>query len=112
MAMELIRGERAIRALKRGAGRLNDGGGLYLLPFAGVGDAHYWRFDYAYQGRRKTLSLRFVHVPGHGSAERWRVEIAEQLAEVSPVSSVLYTVAEKSVIDAASDAYLAASRGE
>ena len=56
MALELIKGERAIRALKRGAKRLNDGGGLYLLPFAG-GDAHYWRLDYTHEGRRKTLSL-------------------------------------------------------
>lgn len=56
--------------------------------------------------------MRFVHVPGHGSAERWRVELVEQLAEVSSVSSVLHTVAEKSVMDAASDAYLAASQGE
>jgi hypothetical protein len=56
MALELIKGERAIRALKRGAKRLNDGGGLYLLPFAG-GDSHYWRLDYTHEGRRKTLSL-------------------------------------------------------
>ena len=34
-------------------------GGLYLLPFAGGtgGDTHYWRLDYKFQGRRKTLSL-------------------------------------------------------
>ena len=56
MALELIKGERAIQALKRGAKRLNDGGGLYLLPFSG-GDAHYWRLDYTHEGRRKTLSL-------------------------------------------------------
>ena len=58
MALELIKGERAIQALKQGAKRLNDGGGLYLLPFAG-GDAHshYWRLDYTHEGRRKTLSL-------------------------------------------------------
>jgi hypothetical protein len=34
MAWQKIKGERAIKALKPGAGRLNDGGGLYLLPFA------------------------------------------------------------------------------
>lgn len=44
MTLELMKGERAIRALKRGAKRLNDGGGLYLLPFAG-GDAQYRRLD-------------------------------------------------------------------
>lgn len=53
--------------------------------------------------------MRFVHVPGHGSAERWRVELVEQLAEVS---SVLHPMANKSVMDAVGDAYLAASRGE
>jgi hypothetical protein len=56
MAMELIKGERTIQALKRGAKRLNDGGGLYLLPFAS-GAVHYWRLDYTHEGRRKTLSL-------------------------------------------------------
>lgn len=56
MALELIKGERAIRTLKRGAKRLNDGGGLYLLPFAS-GDSHYWRLDYMYEGRYKMLSL-------------------------------------------------------
>jgi integrase len=56
MALELIKGERVIHALKRGAKRLNDGGGLYLLPFAS-GDTHYWRLDYTHEGRRKTLSL-------------------------------------------------------
>jgi integrase len=56
MALEKIKGERVIKALKPGAGRLNDGGGLYLLPFA-WGEAHYWRMDYIHQGRRRTLSL-------------------------------------------------------
>ncbi|MBE7942081.1 MULTISPECIES: integrase arm-type DNA-binding domain-containing protein [Ramlibacter] len=56
MAVEMIKGERAIRALKRGAGRLNDGGGLYLVPFA-WGDTHAWRLDYTISGKRRTLSL-------------------------------------------------------
>ena len=59
MATELIKSERTISVLKKGAKRLNDGGGLYLLPFAGGtgGGTHYWRLDYKFQGRRKTLSL-------------------------------------------------------
>lgn len=61
MAMELIKGERAIQALKRGAKRLNDGGGLYLLPFTG-GDAHYWRLDYTHEGRRKPLTQHLATV--------------------------------------------------
>ena len=56
MGLEKIKGERAIKALKPGAGRLNDGGGLYLKPFA-WGDSHSWRMDYTHQGRRRTLSL-------------------------------------------------------
>lgn len=56
MALELIAGVKTIEALKPGAGRLTDGSGLYLLPFA-KGDSHYWRFDYTYRGKRNTLSL-------------------------------------------------------
>ena len=56
MALEQIKGERVIKALKPGAGRLNDGGGLYLVPFA-WGESHYWRMDYTHQSRRRTLSL-------------------------------------------------------
>lgn len=56
MALEKIKSERTIKALKPGAGRLNDGGGLYLVPFAWE-QSHYWRMDYTFQGRRRTLSL-------------------------------------------------------
>ncbi|MES2992148.1 MAG: integrase arm-type DNA-binding domain-containing protein [Pseudomonadota bacterium] len=56
MARNLITGDAAIRALKLGAKRLNDGDGLYLLPFV-KGGAHGWRFDYPINGVRKTLSL-------------------------------------------------------
>ena len=72
MATELIKSERAISLLKKGAKRLNDGGGLYLLPFAG-GDTHYWRLDYAFQGRRKTLSL--------GSHPQVTLEMARERAQ-------------------------------
>ncbi len=56
MATELIKNEQVIDALKRGTKRLNDGGGLYLLPFAGKA-GHYWRLDYQFEGLHKTLSL-------------------------------------------------------
>ena len=56
MALERIKSERAIKALKHGAGRVNDGGGLYLVPF-GWQQSHYWRMDYTHQGRRRALSL-------------------------------------------------------
>ena len=48
MALEKIKGERAIKALKPGAGRLNDGGGPYLKPFA-AGDTHSWRMHYSHR---------------------------------------------------------------
>ena len=56
MALEKIKSERVLKVLKPGAGRINDGGGLYLVPFA-WGESHYWRMDYAHQGRRRTMSL-------------------------------------------------------
>ena len=62
MALEKIKGERTIRALKLGAGRLNDGGCLYLVPYA-WGESHYWRMDYTHQGRRRTLSLGYLFTP-------------------------------------------------
>ena len=55
MATERIKNERAIKALKPGVGRVNDGGGLYLAPF-GWQQSHYWRMDYTHQGRRRTLT--------------------------------------------------------
>lgn len=57
MALEIIKSERTIAALRVGTKRLNDGGGLYLLPFAADGGGHYWRFDYSFEHKRKTLSL-------------------------------------------------------
>ncbi|MCT9014141.1 integrase arm-type DNA-binding domain-containing protein [Cupriavidus gilardii] len=56
MALEKIKGDREIKALKPGASRLSDGGGLYLVPFA-WGSTHVWRIDYTFEGKRKTLSL-------------------------------------------------------
>ncbi|MCB8748939.1 tyrosine-type recombinase/integrase [Rhodoferax sp. U2-2l] len=56
MAVKLIKSDRVIQALKPGSQRLNDGGGLHLLPFAN-GMSHYWRLDYTFEGKRKTLSL-------------------------------------------------------
>ena len=56
MALELIKSDRTILVLKPGQKRLNDGGGLYLLPFA-EGTSHYWRCDFFFEGHRKTLSL-------------------------------------------------------
>jgi len=40
-----------------GSKRLLDGDGLYLLLFADGGSAHGWRFDYSFEGKRKTISF-------------------------------------------------------
>jgi hypothetical protein len=65
MKLEKIKGERAIRALKPGAGRLNDGGGLYLVPFAWR-DSHYWLMDYT----GLQFELAHAHVIDHALAQR------------------------------------------
>ncbi len=70
MAVELIKSERVIQALKPGAKRLNDGGGLHLLPFA-KGLTHYWRLDYMFEGRRKTLSLTNSKQEGSIAHGQW-----------------------------------------
>jgi integrase len=79
MALELIKNDREIEALKPGLKRLNDGGGLYLLPFA-KGLTHYWRLDYVFEGRRKTLSLGVY--PNIGLSDA-RKKAAEALANLS-----------------------------
>ncbi len=57
MALKLIKNDRVIEGLKPGGKRLTDGGGLYLLPAAKEGGQHGWRFDYTFEGKRKTISL-------------------------------------------------------
>ena len=58
MARYLIPSDTTIKAVRSGdpRKRLTDGDGLYLLLFV-KGGAHGWRFDYTFQGLRKTLSL-------------------------------------------------------
>jgi integrase len=79
MALEKIKSERAIKALKPGAGRLNDGGGLYLVPFAWE-QSHYWRMDYTFEGRRRTLSLGVYPQVGLDQARSVAQELRTKLA--------------------------------
>jgi integrase len=79
MALEKIKSERAIKALKPGAGRINDGGGLYLVPFAWE-QSHYWRMDYTFQGRRRTLSLGVYPEMGLDQARAMALEARAKLA--------------------------------
>lgn len=60
-----------LRELKPGASRRSDGGGLYLLPAKKEGDSHCWRFDYSFQGKRRTISLGvYPAVPLQEARER------------------------------------------
>lgn len=77
MAKELITGDKQIKALKHGAKRLNDGKGLYLLPFV-KGGSHGWRFDYTFEATRKTLSLGTYPATGLKDAR----EIADSFREM------------------------------
>ena len=81
MAKELIKSDRTIRALKRGAGRLSDGAGLYLLPFVKGAGSHCWRFDYTHEGRRQTISLGVYPQVGlalaRERADKARAQVAE-----------------------------------
>jgi hypothetical protein len=58
MAKHLISSNATIRAIKQGdsRSRLNDGESLCLLLFV-KGGSHSWRFDYTFDGRRKTVSF-------------------------------------------------------
>jgi len=48
--------------------RLNDGSGLYLL--IKTNGAKWWRFDYSFEGKRKTLSLGVYPATGLADARR------------------------------------------
>ncbi|WP_457425410.1 Arm DNA-binding domain-containing protein [Roseateles sp. P5_E7] len=56
MPQHLIPSNATIKAIKPGdpRPRLGDGAGLYLLLFV-KGGSHGWRFDYSFDGKRKTL---------------------------------------------------------
>lgn len=58
MPQHLITSAATLKAIKPGhpQSRISDGAGLYLLLFVN-GGSHAWRFDYSFEGRRKTLSL-------------------------------------------------------
>lgn len=56
MPRNLLSDKAIQKAAKEGQKRLSDGDGLYIL-FSVKGASHGWRFDYSFNGRRKTLSL-------------------------------------------------------
>ncbi len=60
--------------------RLNDGDGLYLPLFLN-GGAHAWRFDYAFHGKRKTLSFGVYPDTSLALARRKADEARQLVAE-------------------------------
>jgi integrase len=69
-----------LRHVKVGDARLSDGGGLYLKPAENHRECHGWRFDYSYQGKRRTISLgTYPAVPladARRKAEDYRTAVA------------------------------------
>ena len=59
--------------------KLADGGGMYLL--VRPDGARYWRLDYRFEGRRKTLALGVYPEVGLDAARRWRTAAKIQLIE-------------------------------
>lgn len=89
MARNLIPSDTTIRSLKPDdpRKRINDGDGLYLLLFF-KGGSHLWRFDYAIQGRRKTISFGPYPDTTLGTARRLAQQAREHVAEgVDPMDA-------------------------
>lgn len=81
MAKHLIPGDKTLRAIKpeQAGKRINDGDGLYLLPFV-KGGSHGWRFDYSLSGKRRTISLGTYPDTGLSLARQKAQHAREQVA--------------------------------
>lgn len=81
MARHLIESDKSIgKAAREGVRRLSDGDGLYLLMNV-KGASHGWRFDYTFEGKRKTLSLGTYPDTGLALARRKADEFRKLVAE-------------------------------
>lgn len=82
MPQHLIPSNATIQAIKPGdpRQRLGDGAGLYLLLFV-KGGSHGWRFDYAFNGKRKTLSLGTYPATGLALARKLAAEARRKVRE-------------------------------
>lgn len=91
MARHIIESDKSLqKAAREGARRLSDGDGLYIL-FSVKGASHGWRFDYTYQGKRKTLSLGTYPDTGLALARRKADEFRKMLAEDTDPSKLRQT---------------------
>ncbi|MGZ4159423.1 MAG: Arm DNA-binding domain-containing protein, partial [Neobacillus sp.] len=79
MAKQILT-DTTLRNTKPGAKdkRLNDGSGLYLL--IKTNGAKWWRFDYSFEGKRKTLSLGVYPATGLADARRKAEEARTNVA--------------------------------
>lgn len=79
MAIELLK-DLTVKTAKPGDKtlRLNDGGGLYLL--IQVNGAKWWRLDYTFGGKRKTLSVGVYPAVSLSSARKRATEARELVA--------------------------------
>jgi hypothetical protein len=91
MARHIIESDKSLqKAAREGLRRLSDGDGLYIL-FNVKGASHGWRFDYTYQGKRKTLSLGTYPDTGLALARRKADEFRKMLAGDTDPSDIRQT---------------------
>ena len=79
MAINLISSDTALKAWKAKTPRLSDGGGLYLIGSGTLG-IYWWRFDYTYEQKRKTISLGTYPNTGLSLARENAVKAREDVA--------------------------------
>ena len=79
MAIQLLK-DLTVKTAKPGdkTMRLNDGDGLYLL--IQINGAKWWRFDYTFGGKRKTLSVGVYPAVSLSSARKRATDAREQVA--------------------------------
>ncbi|MDE2594496.1 MAG: DUF4102 domain-containing protein, partial [Burkholderiales bacterium] len=110
MARHLIESDKSLqKAARDGERRLSDGDGLYIL-FNVKGASHGWRFDYTFQGKRKTLSLGTYPDTGLALARRKADEFRKMLAANTDPSDKRQ--AEKTKAAEAAEAAKRAEAGE
>lgn len=86
--------------------RLNDGGGLYLLIKSN--GAKWWRFDYTFKGKRKTLSVGVYPATGLADARRKAEEARNQVSNGINPSDTRKEIKEENLLAAENEARILA----